>query len=688
MRHTTNNGPRRDPVPRAREASSWLGGILLLGTLGAGVVAAATLLWENLDLRRVVPELVSAPASPPLPILAPEPEAAGGRFDALLFRSPRAAAYFPDVDHHPGVVAAWRDLLEGAGGRVWEVSTARELSAAAPDQVLVLPETACLTGEEREALVAHLDAGGSVVADWALGARDGDCEWRGWQVVAGITGSPVVREIPSRDALFYTVPTGLPLTPGLDPGTRVELRPDPSLAVRSSGARVYWSDWALNPAPDETDGIADAAAVVRRTEAGGRIAWFGFRIGQGATPRDSVLLSRTLSNGVLWAAGRPTAEVAPWPDGHRSALMMTVDVEAQPEHAAPTADLLRDQEVPVTWFAVSRRVRDSGSLGRLLSEVGEIGAQTPDQAPVAGLAPGDQRVRLRRASSELTTWAGQRPVGFRPTEEAFDAATVDAWHREGGRYLLGLNHARSASPEIHPVAGEAGGMILLPRLVKDDYNVFIQDGALRSERLVEAYARGMGKLHALGGLAVVSAHTQILDSEKRRRALLSAAELARAEEGWWLAQGYEIASWWRARGRVRVKPAPGFDSGGSETIASWDASMSERAGEGAGSREAGGIPMPPPQEIVFVVDASDEGLQGGWLELILPGYEDRIPLLDGAPVAYEETPWGVRLPLGTIEAGSSRKVRLVPAPPIPEPQTVSSAPSTARDPSSEPRPGS
>ena len=92
--------PGREPVPRAREAASWLGGILLLGVLGGGVVVAATLLWENLDLRRVVPELVSAPAAPPLPALTPLPDPAGSGFGVLLFRSGPSAGYFPDPLHH------------------------------------------------------------------------------------------------------------------------------------------------------------------------------------------------------------------------------------------------------------------------------------------------------------------------------------------------------------------------------------------------------------------------------------------------------------------------------------------------------------------------------------------------------------------------------------------------------------
>ena len=54
-------------------------------------------------------------------------------------------------------------------------------------------------------------------------------------------------------------------------GITSQLRPDPSLALRMSGERVYWSDWALNPAPDADGAGADVAVVTRATPAGGRL---------------------------------------------------------------------------------------------------------------------------------------------------------------------------------------------------------------------------------------------------------------------------------------------------------------------------------------------------------------------------------------------------------------------------------
>ena len=79
--------PRREPVPRAKDAWIWLCGILMLGILGALFIGAAWVLWENIDIRRLTPGLTEAP--PPIPEpLAPRGAArAAVPFDAVLFMS-------------------------------------------------------------------------------------------------------------------------------------------------------------------------------------------------------------------------------------------------------------------------------------------------------------------------------------------------------------------------------------------------------------------------------------------------------------------------------------------------------------------------------------------------------------------------------------------------------------------------
>jgi peptidoglycan/xylan/chitin deacetylase (PgdA/CDA1 family) len=625
---------KRDPVPRARSAGQWLGGILLLGLLGGATVAAAALLWENLDVRELAPALSATPA----PSLEPEPPAAAGveaaAFSAVLLDSPRNAAYFPDSTFYPQAVRRWRHLVERLGGSVREASSAADLRSVEPSELLVLPEAPCLSPQELEAIRRHVRAGGSVVSNWAVGARDEACSWRGWGVVAELTGAGDVRELPSRSALYLTVPGGMALSPGLDPGARIEFRTEPSLALTIPGPRVYWSDWALNPAPDESGGKADVAATAGRLEGGSRSAWFGFRLSQAATPQDSARVDRLVRNGIAWAAGIATAAPASWPGGKKAALVLVEDVEAEYQNASALAELLGQLGVPGTFFVVSQLVQGDDSLGRTLSRVGEVGSHTSDHAPVAGLPLSDQEVRLARSRKEVENWAGRAPVGLRPPEEAYDANTLEGWRDAGGTYLVAENQARSAAPEVHRVGD--GSVVVLPRLMKDDYNVFVQEGAFSSDRLTKAFLEGVDKLQAIGGLAVVGLHTQITGAGPRLDAVRAVADTVRARKGWWMARAGEVADWWGRRAGVRVRFAQ----------------------EGT-SAAAGSDPAPADADrLSLTVEApADREIRGLWIDVVLPGgSRDVEPAVDGVPVAYASTEWGVRVPVGDLGAGAIRRI--------------------------------
>ena len=89
---------KREPVPRARAAGHWLGGILLLGLLAGGVVVAAVLLWENLDVRQLAPTLASDPGPLPDPEPAVAPGIQQGTFPVVLFNPERNRALWSVLD--------------------------------------------------------------------------------------------------------------------------------------------------------------------------------------------------------------------------------------------------------------------------------------------------------------------------------------------------------------------------------------------------------------------------------------------------------------------------------------------------------------------------------------------------------------------------------------------------------------
>jgi peptidoglycan/xylan/chitin deacetylase (PgdA/CDA1 family) len=318
------------------------------------------------------------------------------------------------------------------------------------------------------------------------------------------------------------------------------------------------------------------------------------------------------------------AEIAPWPGGNQSAFVLTEDVESHFANAVSLAAVVRDRAVPATFFVVSQIAAEHPGLADSLAEVGEIGSHTSDHAAVAGRSYVDQRARLSRSQAELRGWAGSNARGLSPPEERFDEATLEAWAWTGGQYLVAVNEARSGSPEVFETPD--GNIVVLPRIIKDDYNVFVQDGAMRSRRLIDAYLEGLAKVNALGALAVVSLRTQVAGERNRVQLIADVVDSARARGDWWFATGHDAASWWLARRASSVEVSEVRD----------------------GRLE------------VRVLADTAAGLQGAWLEVMLPGNpQDWIPRQGGTLLRYVRTEWGIRVPLPNIPPGGTSLIELL-----------------------------
>lgn len=637
--------PEREPIPRARNPWGWLGGILTLGILMGGAVAAALALWENVDVQRLtrVPgdtrvAVLPTPTLPPAPAAASGAGAAsgggaaggadaaggaGGDLATVLFRSPATAGFFPEDDFYPGVLQAWERLLARSVEGVRTIASASEITGLDGIGMVVAPAAVCLDDATVDAFREHVLRGGSLILTWATGARDGACEWRGWDVVQELTGSDDIRELERRDGLFMTVPAGLPLSGGIEPGARIELRSDSQLAATTSGNRVFWSDWALNPYPAQGSMEVETAAVLRNLDSGGRVLWLGFPETGGVDPLDDARLTRMLENGVRWAAGIPSAEILPWPSGHSGALLLAQEVSGEFANVRHGAALASDRGIPTTFFVVSSLALAHPETAKLLNAAGEVGSQTSDNSVLLGLPWVEQQTRLRRSVSELRSWSGAEPLGLRAPEEGVDEGTLRAWASLGGSYVVGLNTGRTGSPEIIEVDGQR--LVLLPRVIKDDYNLIVQERSLRPAEVTAGLLDGVRKVGSLGGLAVVTVHSQLAGTARLAGAIGDVLDAAMADGGWWMASGSQIAEWTLGRSETSV-----------ETTWLEDGRLEVR------------IHAP-----------ADRALGGGWLGVQLPDGSIGWNLAAGESlVEYGQTPWGIVVPLGDLLPGEVRTIVL------------------------------
>jgi peptidoglycan/xylan/chitin deacetylase (PgdA/CDA1 family) len=607
--------------PRPRSPWAWGGAILLLGTLAAGLLGAAVVLWRFVDIDSVAadPPAVAEPmADVPLP-----PLTRTGSWRTRVYTSEPSAAFFPDSGYYTRLVGRWDALLESAGAEVSHISGAPSLDSLPAGDLLVVPAAVCLGEEERGAIHRYVMRGGDLLATWATGVRDADCEWVGYRFLQDLAEADAAGTVAKGPPTYLVVPHGSVLAAGFPPGTRVELEPEPWTTLRADASGVFWSDWALNPRAAPGGGAA-GAAIARTADSGGRIAWLGSRLDVGASPRDQRLLDRLVQNAALWAAGHLLVDVEPWPDGYRAALSVTQDVEDNFRNSRRLAERFREIGVPVTFFVVTQLALENPELAEVLRSAGEVGTHGVDHRQLGGRLWSTQLAGLRQARADVAAWTGVEPVGFRPPRELYDELTLEAWALLGGRYVAGSNSARTAAPEIFHL--RSGRIVVLPRVVDDDYAVMVLRGRTSPDSLRAAFQAALDKTRSLGGLDLVTLHTQLIDWDARIGAVESVVRSARESGDVWIAAAAELAEWWLRRSGVELAVREREDGSAVLSV-----------------RNTGGDPV-----------------SSVWLHVYLPedGSTYAAPEIGETIVESEYGAWGLRVKLPALAPGGSVDILL------------------------------
>ena len=154
---------------------------------------------------------------------------------------------------------------------------------------------------------------------------------------------------------------------------------------------------------------------------------------------------------------------------------------------------------------------------------------------------------------------GHRVGGLRPPEERYDEATLRAWAAAGGHYIFAANGARTAAPELFDLDGRL--MVLFGRVIDDDYYSIVRMGLHDVAGLTREYVQGYGKVRELGGLYILSYHSQILSQPALVPVLSTVAREIAADTVAWFASGEEVADWWVRRHQLRLAATKGPGQG-------------------------------------------------------------------------------------------------------------------------------
>jgi peptidoglycan-N-acetylglucosamine deacetylase len=368
--------------------------------------------------------------------------------------------------------------------------------------------------------------------------------------VVGLTGAARADTLESRDMEYVTVSGTSPLGAGLPPGARIEVNPGAHVALRRPGRDAFYSDYDMDPAPARGRPLVDGA-IVHSGYGRGRAVYWGFELTDVVDrPWNDTVLAILIRNSLAWAAGQPLASVEAWPRGLVAAAVLAQDVEAEFTNARYALDSLRAAGVPATYYLTSALALKHRRLSRALAAHGEIGTHT-DRHQLLGGAPADsQEAWLRRTQDDLTRLFGHPVVGLRPPEEQFDTVTLTAWLRAGGRYMFGANNSRVAAPELLAVASDT--LVLLARVTDDDVIALHTAGPDPVRALTARYLADYARVRALGGLYVLSYHSQLLARPDLVPVLARVARTVAADDSVWRATAGQVAGWWRARADLVV----------------------------------------------------------------------------------------------------------------------------------------
>jgi peptidoglycan/xylan/chitin deacetylase (PgdA/CDA1 family) len=544
--------PAANPIERLRHNIGLFLPLIVIG----GIAAAALTFYlglESLGWRE-------RPRATHLPAVLAWDRASG----VTLYASRHTARY---LAAHGGsyeqLVAPWRTLLRDNKIAFRELSEPQQLDLSTPG-VLILPSAIALDDKEREQIRAFLARGGSVVATWATGTRDGAGQWFGHGFVEELFGVRVHGEVTPDSEETFLMPSGeSPVTHRLAAGRRLwigKLAEKP-LRLEAPQIAARYFDWARTVKNGVVNG---AIAYGERDDKhhGARWALLGFA--ETAWTFQPAEIGALIGDLLDWLQHRPAVALAAWPHPYRAANLIEMDTE----HGFPNAlRFAREMErggFTATFYCLTSEAVKHPDVVHRLAKKHEIAYHADIHTGFKDRLPVDQAKRLDEMIGEMRTILGNtdKVTGFRAPTESYDATTEQLLVKKG----ITHHTADPSSTEVRlPFLSKNGpgapmqALVVLPRTQRDDINYL--ETAHNPETLARALIADFDLAVEMGGLALLSVHTQHYDPASDAGARMIAAmpkliqHAAQQRERVWTTNGGAIAEWWRSRERVRVTSA-------------------------------------------------------------------------------------------------------------------------------------
>lgn len=255
-----------------------------------------------------------------------------------------------------------------------------------------------------------------------------------------------------------------------------------------------------------------------------------------------------------------------WPAGHRSAVVISVDVDSdawlrreygdhrvgkraigQYDLRAGADRLLRvqaDYGIASTWFWVGQVAEEAPHLVRRCRDEGhEVACHTWDHAHYDELGTEEQRADIERTRHALAAITGTPPVGHKTAGFAPGAETPAALQSLG--FLYAMDFQWGDVPEIvRPDPALPPLVHLPPTLLLDDYSLYWEN-VLAPDHAFAVWQETVDVLHDEGGLACFTLHPHLAGRPAPSRVLARLLEYLIDLGDVWIARADHVATWWR-----------------------------------------------------------------------------------------------------------------------------------------------
>jgi peptidoglycan/xylan/chitin deacetylase (PgdA/CDA1 family) len=474
-----------------------------------------------------------------------------------LYKSPATGAFFKANDgDYNNLLAHWRLYLKKYGELSREVTRA-DLTSSLPPGVLVLASALLLDDDERRAVEDFTRRGGSVLATWATGARDGNGNWKGYGFLTDIFDVKIAGEIRREEGQWFMMPFGDgPITWPLPAGRRMYLGrvAENLLRVDARFVAARYMDW--NRAPDFR--LPDGAIAYSERQ-GARRVYLGFaESAWDYHTREDV--NQMLDAMIAWLRREPRLFKAAWPNGKVAAQLLEMDTEAMFQNAANFARHLDEAGIKGTFYCLTSEAIKFPDLVRSLMQRGhEIAYHADIHIGFQNQKPEQQEQRMLNMLGQMSKIVGPNlapHTGFRAPTESYDQTTEILLRKHGMKH-----HAADPSStedrlpffsKSEKSLGTDEALVVLPRTNYDD--ISFRMAGMSNARVEQHLVRDFEHVYEMGAFGLLSVHSQNYGQDGPMMLAMPVLfkRIAEAGNAVWLARGDQVAEWWRQRERVTV----------------------------------------------------------------------------------------------------------------------------------------